>query len=867
MRFPASLIAPWVLTACAGLATTTLSAQTILPTPPSEYTVRIRYRIYASPSERAAQFDEMMRYFDRLGFKEDNANEDEAEDPSESRMSGVISAANARRLLFEPHVKEILLIPQGYKLPEDANGWVHVQLELISGLGSRQPALAEQVRQRVRAIGFRENVGYDNRGHTRLLGWVPGRLLDDLLIDLRTQPGGWLTPDVPYVQTPAPLRNASPITTIEVLPGETPPKPIALAPPLPRGQEYLAKISPELTQREGLERLEILLNSTPASGDQRWRTLLEEAAPGLTIEGVLGPLVTATANAKDAPNLAALSIVSLVRAPRVALTHPGALDAASEDAARRANGLERLANLKRRGRGVGVVVIDTDFRGYQDLVGKRLPAGTRYVDLTAEENRDLQPDPETGDGGGTAVAQSVALAAPEAKLTLVRVNPACPYQLQDIAQAVNGESGRTEALDRRRAELELQGEALRRQRQTFLAERKELLENFKQDEETAARRADFAKREQELSAAEDAYHGRMVRYARLARDLAALAKTRIVACSLVWPDGYPVGGTSSLSQYFDSRPFGGALWLQAAGDTRGQTWTGLFRDADENGAMEFAPAEAKPLPGRWTTELNFLGWRAHGQNPVAELPAGLNVHLSIQWREAHDPQLYGAQDLYRVPLAFLRLVLLRQLDPQGKQLGSDEMEVVAVSQGLPQRLQYEKTYAVYEQTLNVTLPTAGRYALRLEGKAPVGLAPESINTVSGQQAVRWELWPRIFVDAPTAKDRKAGRLILLDYATAAGDLGMPADSRGVLTIGALSLSGHPEASSSTGPPMDVGLLGKPDAFTYCGSQPGDEAAAACTPAAAGLAAGVLAAGQSAGIPPSDVVRAARSRPDHVLRLP
>ena len=76
----------------------------------------------------------------------------------------------------------------------------------------------------------------------------------------------------------------------------------------------------------------------------------------------------------------------------------------------------------------------------------------------------------------------------------------------------------------------------------------------------------------------------------------------------MWNDGYPLGGASGLTRGLDDRPFHHTVWFQAAGNTRGQSWTGLFRDTDGNGVMEFAPRGSRPLPGRWNTELNFLSF-------------------------------------------------------------------------------------------------------------------------------------------------------------------------------------------------------------------------------------------------------------------
>lgn len=862
MRFSVSAIAHFFAVAVLALPATA-SAQTASPAPSDEYGARIRYRIYAATADRLQQFTEMLRYLDSIGFQKDPGDDDEAEDPTETRMTGVIRSASADKLLLEPHIKAIMLIPQGYKLPEKADALVHVNLELATGLGREsQRALEDQARQRLLALGFRENISYDNRGHSRMLGWVPASHLDDLLVDLRTQPGGWLVPDVPYTRTPTPLRDVSPIRVVKVLPGETPQKEIAGATPVggPDG-----KVAADLAGREGPTRMEIILNFVPGSGDQRWRTLLESAAPGISIEGMLGSLITATADAKSAPALAGLNIVSGVRLPRPALTKVPPSQAITADEALRRTGLQQL---RHRGRGVRVAVIDTDFRGYEQHVGNRLPKSTRYIDLTMEHNPGLEPDrlPDDGaTGSGTQAALAVALAAPEANLTLIRISPASPYQLQDVARAINGETARTEALERRREELERDADSLRKRRQQLIADRKQILESYKQDEETEARRQEYQKRNQEVTAAQESYETRLRQFTALQRQLAALKGTQIVSCSVVWSDGYPLGGFSALSRYFDTRPFGAALWLQAAGDTRGQTWAGLFRDDDRNGVMEFAPGGAAPLPQRWTNELNFMGWQPYGQKATIELPAGLKIHLSMQWQEPHDPQLRAApEDLYLQPLAKLSMLVLRQLDPEGKQVGSDELEMVAASQGA-MRLENGRDFAIYEQTLDFTTPAAGRYALRVEGVIPPGIRPASLNAVPVQHAIGWELRPRIFIDAPDAAARNTGRPVFIDYATKQGDVGMPADSQRVITIGAVDVSGHPEPASSTGPPLELGLLRKPDLFSY-GSIDSGAGPLPGTPSATAFATGLLAAGRSAGFVWADVLQAAGTRPDRLLRL-
>jgi hypothetical protein len=280
-------------------------------------------------------------------------------------------------------------------------------------------------------------------------------------------------------------------------------------------------------------------------------------------------------------------------------------------------------------------------------------------------------------------------------------------------------------------------------------------------------------------------HQRRVKLLRLLQEQRQLKGIQLVWSGLVWNDGYPLAGSSPLTHYFDDRPFRAALWLQSAGDTRGQTWAGPFRDVDGNRVMEFAPPGAKLRPERWTSELNFFGWQPIGGKPSPDLPADATLRVSVQWREPHDPEFQLAgEDPYRWPLATLRLVVLRQPDPDGKKRAADDLEVVASSSGLPQRLANDPRAATYEQVVEFKVNPAGRYALRVEGLVPAGIRPRgSVAALPGAQET-WELRPRIFVETVDSAARKAGRVIFLDYTTTdAYGRGMPADAREVVPLG------------------------------------------------------------------------------------
>src|SRR5581483_3570027 len=151
----------------------------------------------------------------------------------------------------------------------------------------------------------------------------------------------------------------------------------------------------------------------------------------------------------------------------------------------------------------------------------------------------------------------------------------------------------------------------------------------------------------ELKEREARYGQMLERYLQLKRDLADLTRLDVVVSTLAWSEGYPVDGSSPLTRYLNDRPFRTALWFQPAGQTRDQVWSGLFRDADFNGVMEFAPPGTRVRPQRWTPEMNFIGWQPYQGDRQPALPEKATLRVAVQWREAHDAEfLRAGEDLY-----------------------------------------------------------------------------------------------------------------------------------------------------------------------------------------------------------------------------
>src|SRR5262249_3674141 len=292
--------------------------------------------------------------------------------------------------------------------------------------------------------------GYDHREHTRLVGTVAAGAVGRLMEDLRWQSSGWLTPPIPVEELPAPLRNFWPLELIEILPepahvlaAKESPEQVAV----PQDEQYLLKIARglrELPTQDKPVRMEVFLARAPAEADRVWHRDLLLAAPESVIVGRIGAIVTVAARPDQAAALAKLPNVITIGLPRPAsvgnFLSPGS--EVSRESVLRLAGLDRLHAQNHRGQNVRVAIIDTDFRGYQEFLGKQLPSKTRHLDLTAETDSEVLPKPFTRDsalGHGTLCALALALAAPQADLTLIRIDADAPYQLETVARYVHGQ--------------------------------------------------------------------------------------------------------------------------------------------------------------------------------------------------------------------------------------------------------------------------------------------------------------------------------------------------------------------------------------------------------------------------------------------
>jgi hypothetical protein len=285
--------------------------------------------------------------------------------------------------------------------------------------------------------------------------------------------------------------------------------------------------------------------------------------------------------------------------------------------------------------------------------------------------------------------------------------------------------------------------------------------------------------------------------------------------------------------------------------------------------------------------LNFLGLQAFDGRQALDVPEKSRLRITIQWREPHAPEYNRVNgDLYLDPVVNLNLLLLRQRDPSGEKLATDDLEVVARTTSRAIRIQNTPEGGVYEQSIDFTTALTGRYALRVEGFVPRTTRPVGEPTLANQEK-DFAIRPRIFVDVVNDEGRSYGRPIFLDYASDTdtwpqgelprypqpvpehGGVGTPADARTVISMGSAARDGKRQPFSAVGAGPDIDLLIKPELLMFDSLDLGADAKAGGSAPATGFSAGIAACMIQSGAPaiPRHFLQVLQLTPGSVLKVP
>jgi hypothetical protein len=765
--------------------------------------VQIRYRIRADRDERIRQYRVLEKHLAALGFvdaKKDDPDRDlDILDPNAERFTGTVPGAKVLDILNDVRVQNILFAPAGFTYPDAPDKPVAIRIGLRGGLLPRvQQQLHEQTVAHLGQLGFTESLGYDTRGYTLVRGAIPLKNLPLLVKDVRTEPSGWFLPATPLDDLPAPLRDRNPMRWTEVLPITEFAPPFVPPPVLPAQLKYSADLRAALldpAQKDAALRVEAVFEDRIAGFDVL-RGVVQGRYVGASLDGVIGNVASIRFSRPSLVEAFALEpSLSYLRLPRqgweTLATTQGGKGVSAADAVMAAR-IGELHKLGYSGAGVKVVLIGSDFTGAERLIGGELPKGTKIVDLTTELTPELVPaKPELARlGSGTAAARLLAAGAPNCDLVLVRIDPGCMFFLRTIIALARGELAYTDALQVRLAELSARSRVLDNEKRAAIDAYRAAFSDLSDNEVAVALRKKTKADLDAVFVKEKALGEVITRFNTYRKDITTtLAGAEVIVNTLAWDSGYPLDSLSDFAATLDrvstvlppliqKRPADPAaapkpplVWVQAASSAGAAVWGGPFLDVNRDGLMEFVPPGTKLPADNWSPQLNFLGTRALSGEVSPELAKDAKLRIVVQWREPADPNFPDSD----VPYYPLTLRLLRQLDPTGTQRPSDEMEELARSVSAPNVVSRTRTYLVFEQMVEFTVPVAGRYALALESAQP----PEP---PLPQLRRSLEIYPRVVIETvgTAASDPHA---VFRSYTTTTAGVGTPGDSLGAITIG------------------------------------------------------------------------------------
>ncbi|MCS7166905.1 MAG: hypothetical protein RMI91_09230 [Gemmatales bacterium] len=767
------------------------------PVAPERYQVWMRILLSADarvPGARYIEYHRLIKQLGEQGFLQ--APLQPQEWLYNDILRGEIAAHQVPYLLAHHAVRTVLLTPWDSKILDAPKKLVFIEIWLGCNFRYQdQQVIKRESLDRLAKLGFVEAYGYDDEFGVRLLGWLPAERLLNLL-DVQHE----------YVFSKSPetdIGSASPtplFRMIEVLgtPGQIDVDKMETG-VLSWPEEIAAelKLSPELRTLLAHEvkesrRVEVIFRH--AVQEKTIQRRLADLAPSLIWEGSLGPIAWMRARAEEALAIAKQPDVSSIRLAQAA--SDSRLSAKRNVRVRylklgrssqRSDTIQSLINWKAPMR---VAVIGVDFHGWQERVGNTLPRATYYIDYTRRMNERLAPEPAPSiSDGGLFVAEQLCQTGAVDELYLVRIHESAPYQILQLLEYIHG-SGRTSTMVEARFEnLKRKATIIESLERELRIRRASLVIQFREDDPNYWKlRDEVLEQEKKVQALKRQYMEELYRIREFQEDLARLQGIKTIVIVPVWRKGYAsLADSVPMLRWNIQTLANGLSIIQVVPEWTASDWFGWLQDVNNNEAIEFRDVKVPEwvqwnaeiwqrrhgsAGARWgSPELNWLAWQPSQtalpaelqgtrKTCFAQLPPRMTVEIILQWKEVHDPRWYqGEIDVYQRPLTPWVIEILEPIASAGTLVPQDVYRVVTYSRDLPERIEHEPRYSVYEMRLRFrTGEQGGRYAVRLRARTPVDSSPVGMPHIRGEMQ---ETWFRLSAEVPEGPHREQGRLVWL----------------------------------------------------------------------------------------------------------
>ncbi len=694
--------------------------------------VRVKFRIQVYGVERLRQVDELLKFLKATGFTSTDENLfEKLQDETISSFDGTVPIGKESKCINPRWIYSVTSWPVGTEDPYKSEEPVRIEIEFPQYMqAKKQLEFWDDLKSSLFKVGFIDAVSYNPELFTRITGNLIGKSLP--IIDTKIFPEALKTagvsvtpfafPRVVKVHPDWPLVKARVIEDIK--------------------ENSLRKMSPaarkklEATEQK-LEKWLLVLNHQPP-GQNEINELFSNLNDAV-VEGANGALFEILATPASIKNLAALPSVMFVTTAETqiktnySIKQNNLLNIFSNEGAS-----QPARNLRGVGAPASIAIVGTEFLGWEKAFGE-IQTHAELVDLTRTRDFAMEEMPysknEENIGFHTKKALEIAKIYPGAKIVLVRIDPAIPTMLDEVAGFANRDLKASYALLSRYSETDVSKRFLQGLNQYLQSERTFLIDQFGEEPEILKRREVYKENKAKWDKDNFELHEKINRILKLREQLMEFKSHRLFVVLENVSSQLPAYQNLALSLFSDDSKFKTAAWLMPDSLFERVSWRGPFSDSNHNGMMEFRNSKSND---RWRDERIVIQFEKDGKI-LDKIPQGKKIRVRVRWREGVEWSTTTVEG-ETAPKAKAKLNVLLLFNEKvlpGRNF-ADQFSVVKETGIDPFCIFRSKTFAIFEHLIELDTPIEGVYALAIEGKVP---SRNDLSTLDSHKVT--EIFPEI----------------------------------------------------------------------------------------------------------------------------
>ena len=674
--------------------------------------VRVKFRIQVYGVERLRQVDELLKFLKTTGFTSTDENLfEKLQDETISSFDGTVPIGKESKCINPRWIYSVTSWPVGSEDPYKSEEPVRIEIEFPQYMqAKKQHEFWDDLKTSLFKVGFIDAVSYNPELFTRITGNLIGKSLP--IIDTKIFPealktaGVFVTPfafpRVVKVHPDWPLVKARVVEDIK--------------------ENSVRKMSPAARKKleandQKLEKWLLVLNHQPP-GQNEINELFSNLNDAV-VEGANGALIEILATPASIKNLAALPSVMFVTTAETqiktnySIKQNNLLNIFSNEGAS-----QPARNLRGVGAPASIAIVGTEFLGWEKAFGE-IQTHAELVDLTRTRDFAMEEMPYSKNqeniGFHTKKALEISMIYPGTKIVLVRIDPAIPTMLDEVAGFANRDLKASYALLSRYSETDVSKRFLQGLNQYLLSERAFLIDQFGEEPEIVKRREVYKENKAKWDKDNFELHEKINRILKLREQLMEFKSHRLFVVLENVSSQLPAYNNLALSLFSDDSKFKTAAWLMPDSLFERVSWRGPFSDSNHNGIMEFRNGKSKD---RWHDERIVIQFEKDGKI-LDKIPQGKKIRVRVRWREGVEwsTAMVEGETAPKAKAKLNILLLLNEKPLSGRNL-TDQFSIVKETGIDPFCIFRSKTFAIFEHLIELDSPIEGVYALAIEGKVP-----------------------------------------------------------------------------------------------------------------------------------------------------